>query len=102
MIVMTTIRWIACTLLATLFLLLALTHGWIAWRVWVRRQNAPSAIPLLGGLSGMLSLLICPLDQAHRCLWLTLLPLLLDYGCIPVLVLAAIWPLVHRERRNTP
>ena len=59
-------RWLASALLAVLFLLLATAHARIAWRVWIRRQSAPSAVPLLGGFAGVSSLLVCPVEQVNH------------------------------------
>jgi hypothetical protein len=52
----------------------------VFWKICVRKVEAPSWIPLLGGVFGVFGLGIIPLELAHRFCWL---PLLLDYGSLP-------------------
>src|SRR5215475_12670507 len=66
---------------------LLLVSGWVCalnagvfWKLFVRKENAPSWIPLLGGILGVFGLGVIPVELAHR---LCFLPLLLDYGCLP-------------------
>ncbi len=55
----------------------------VFWRIFVRKEHAPSWIPLLGGTLGAFGLGVIPVELAHR---LCFLPLLLDYGCLPGLL----------------
>ena len=82
-------------MLLILFVWLSLLNWSVAWRGLVRRQPAPSWIPLLGGLSGALGLVAMPLSGVARIWWL---PLLLDWGCAPGLLHAALYHALRRVR----
>lgn len=56
----------------------------------IRGLHAPSWIPLLGGVSGAMALLILPHPSFAAMWWL---PLFLDYGSIPGLTHTLIWHL---------
>lgn len=70
---------VGSVLLLVSFWVCALNAG-VFWKLFVRKVNAPSWIPLLGGVFGVFGLGVIPVELAHR---LCLLPLLLDYGSVP-------------------
>jgi hypothetical protein len=78
-----------------LFLWLSILNWSVAWRGLVRRQLAPSGIPLLGGSLGALGLVAVPLPEVARFWWL---PLLLDWGCAPGLLHALLYHVLRRVR----
>jgi hypothetical protein len=55
-------------------------HAVVFWKIFVRKTNAPSWVPLIGGILGCFGLLTIPIELAHKLSWL---PLVLDYGCLP-------------------
>ena len=51
----------------------------IPFNYYIRKQSV-SLIPIVGGLSGFLAMLIVPINKAWMWSWI---PLFLDIGCIP-------------------
>ena len=82
MAVFTPLRWIlffaAAFLGATFFV--ANWHGLLAWLIKSKRS---SAIPLLGGALLAFAIAVAPGHSVFRQWWL---PLILDPGCLPLLV----------------
>ena len=56
-----------------------------------------SAVPLIGGISGMIALLIIPIQDVAKWWWV---PLILDYGCIPVFVHSVIHHFIESRKIN--
>jgi hypothetical protein len=81
-------------LLAAVGSLVCIGNWWLVLRYVFRRQKA-SLVPLIGGLSWAASLLIVS-NGAARFAWL---PLLLDPGCLP-LILTAVRRIVWRRCRR--
>lgn len=77
------LRWGAAALLSLGFLVIAGFNWGVFWKGFVRRQEAPSWIPLLGGVLGALGLVAAPIPGTTALCWL---PLLLDWGCAPGLL----------------
>jgi len=73
---------------------LIILGAWIAMfnaRVFValiKKQPAPSWLPLIGGLAGAVGVYMLPLPWARTFWWI---PLLLDWGSIPGLTHAIFW-----------
>ena len=68
--------------------------------VWIgicKRVRAPSIIPILGGLFGTIGFLTMP---SNRAIWVCWIPLLWDYGSLPVIGLAVISHFYRKRRRN--
>jgi hypothetical protein len=74
------LRIVAGTLFLALGTWLAILNAGVFWKVHVRKQEAPSWIPLLGGLFGVVGLLLLPFEATRDWWWI---PLLLDWGCAP-------------------
>jgi len=90
-------RWILGLVLATLFLFLAGAHATIVWNGLVRRRHTPSAVPLFVGLFGVAAAWVLPVPGLSCWWWL---PLILDYGSVPLLVHTAIfWLFLHPRSR---
>ena len=91
--------WFKLVIVAALFLFFA----WIAFLnvvnfgQGIRGKKTGSSIPLIGGISGAIALSITPWPEANRWWWL---PLLLDYGCVPLLTFTAVWILSRRVMRK--
>ena len=69
------------TILLAAFVVVAAYNGYIAWARWQDRE-APSLVPLVGGLAGTAGLLVWPHHEPG--LW-TVAPAWLDSGCAPYL-----------------
>ena len=74
-------------LLSTFALLLAIfsiyiaTLNWInAYRVHVTKSSTSSFIPFIAGVLGTIAIFLCPGNDLNR-YWIV--PLVLDWGCIP-------------------
>ncbi len=76
------LRWGAAVVLLSVFVIFAGGNIGIALRWYLWRQRASTA-PLAGGVAGMLAFLVVPWPTAHWWWWL---PLLLDIGCVPLLL----------------
>lgn len=85
----------ASVVLLIVFFWLSLLNWSVAWRRLVRRQQAPSWIPLLGGSLGALGVVALPLPGVARLWWL---PLLLDWGCAPGLLHAVVYHVLRKVR----
>jgi hypothetical protein len=86
---------VGSVLLLASFCICAFNAG-VFWKLIVRKVEAPSWIPLLGGVLGVFGLGAIPVDLAHR---LCLLPLLLDYGSVPG-ILHTVYAFVSRLVRE--
>lgn len=90
---MTIVRVIIAACLIVIFVLVASFNWFVFWRGFVRRQKAPSWIPLVAAFAGAAALFIVPTEHARPLAWL---PLLLDFGALPGLLLTAV--LLFRAR----
>jgi hypothetical protein len=79
------IRWVLAGLLAGTWLLIAGGHVLSLIGAAIRKGST-SFIPVIGGVAGALSLLVCPLPGSSYWAWL---PPILDLGCIPMLIAMA-------------
>ena len=90
---MTTVRWIVSVLL----LLFALYMAGMNWAVFVNnhllKRKWTSAVPLVGGVAGILGVLLLPVAGNWRFAWI---PLIADWGSVPVIVAS----LVCARRQN--
>lgn len=90
-------EWIAPAFLIAIFCICALTNAVLfVRRELLKRANAPSSIPFVGGLLGMWGFSLAPAVLLSRNAWV---PLLADFGTVPWLVYA-LWK-VWRERRSS-
>ena len=74
------LAWIVGSALLLLSLWICALNATVPWKLFVRKVEAPSWIPLLGGVSGMFGLGVIPIELAHKLCWL---PLILDWGSVP-------------------
>lgn len=72
--------WILGLAFTVTFVLLAAANGWSVLNYLVKKRQV-SAIPLIGGASGALACWVLPVPGIGNWWWL---PLLLDYGTIPL------------------
>jgi hypothetical protein len=88
------IRWIL-GVLTGLLSLCAITMNWAIFfhNINPRKNRFVSAAPLLGGISGVASLLLIPIPGLSRWWWA---PLFLDWGSIPVYAVSGIIGLIEQ------
>jgi hypothetical protein len=82
--------------------LLGVISCWVItlnWSVFAQgyllRRKTSSWIPLIGGVAGVATFLVLPIDDIHKYWWL---PLLADWGCIPGLLHALLFHAFVRRR----
>ena len=92
------LRWAGGGLLFIVFLWLAAMNGSIFWQNYIKREKAPSWVPLVGGVFGTLSLLLLPIDSVKPWWWV---PLIVDFGCVPGIVHTLIWGLIRATRGDS-
>lgn len=81
------IRIVIASALLVIFVIVALGNGRAAFASWRGHGPPQSWVPLVGGASGVAGLLLLP----HALPWLLVLsPLVLDWGCVPGLLHAAL------------
>lgn len=83
------LQWLVSGLLVVIFALCTVANAHLLVRSLRAGpdERVPSLVPLVGGMAGAIGLTIAPMDELHAYAWL---PLLLDIGCGPYLVLCAI------------
>ena len=82
------IRWAIAIVLGALFLMLAMFNGWaLGWRQLVRGESeGVSPAPIIGGLSGFVSIMVMPTESIATRLVFAWMPLVLDFGTLPYLL----------------
>ena len=93
-----TLRWALGAVLALVFLFVAVGNAWTAMRFLIERKHS-SAVPLIGGLCGVAACYLLPVPVVREWWWL---PLLLDYGSVPVFTVSAILGVVALFREWAP
>jgi hypothetical protein len=89
-------EWIAPAFLVAIFSICAVTNAVLfVRRELLKRANAPSLIPFVGGLLGLWGFSLAPTALLSRHAWV---PLLADFGTVPWLIYA-LWKF-RRERRH--
>ena len=83
---MTYLLWTASFVLVALFIWVASMNAWVLFVDLRGDSDPPSSIPLFGGLMGAAGLWLMPVEGAAHWFWL---PLVLDYGCAPVMLFTA-------------
>lgn len=85
-------RIVIAVVLGAVFVLVALGNS-VGMLLALRRKRAEgsaggvSLVPFVGGVAGALGCLVAPVPNVARWGWL---PLLVDLGCVPLLLLAAV------------
>ena len=74
------------------FAVLALSHLVVAYYRIIRRRPGFSSVPLVNGLIGALGIGLFPDPEVSRFWWVALL---IDWGCVPLLVEVVVWKLLH-------
>jgi hypothetical protein len=91
------LRWVLGTVLALVFVVVAAGNAWTVIRYIVNKRRS-SAVPLVGGLCGVAACFVLPLGSLTGWWWL---PLLLDYGSLPVFAVSAVLGVVAMFREST-
>ncbi|MGP0566357.1 MULTISPECIES: hypothetical protein [unclassified Nitrospina] len=87
--------WVGGGLLAGLFLLFAGVNAVVFYKGVIRKEKVGSGVPFLGGLFGMIGFLTLPVPLLNEFFWL---PLLLDLGCVPLIIYFPIWWMFLKEK----
>jgi hypothetical protein len=95
---MTPLRWVLFVLMSAFSGLITIGN-WGCPMIAYREKRNVSIVPLIGGLSGCLVLLLSPIQGAARFWWA---PLLLDLGCVPMLLLVVVFLIREKFSRNQP
>jgi len=90
------LRWAVGGALLLLFACVASLNASILWIWYVQKRNAPSRIPLVGGLSGAIGVWVVPVAAAHKWWWV---PPVVDLGCLLAIVQLVVYQLVDRRRQ---
>lgn len=92
-------RWVIAAAIVALWGAIAWFNASCLWRSAIRKERAPSLIPLVGMFLALAATGIAPLQEGQR--WpLVLAASLLDVGSLPYLALGII--VVIRERVRRP
>ena len=90
--------WIAAFIAAGFFFVFAGYNAWVAWTAHVAPEYARSYAPIFGGIAGLGAVLAMPLGSiGDRWPW-SLIPLVLDAGCLPYLATFLWW--LYRNRNT--
>jgi hypothetical protein len=87
------LRWIPGGVLLLVSALACVGNASVLWTYYVWKRKAPSWIPLVGGVTGVIGLWIIPVPAAHRWWWV---PLVLDWGSLPGFSMVAYYVLTNR------
>ena len=58
-------------------------NAMVFWETVITRGSGPSAVPLVGGVAVGMGMLLLPIENAWHWAWI---PLLLDWGGLPVMM----------------
>lgn len=94
--------WVISSVLFVVFLVCAAGNG-VGVIIGRVRNRSFSVVPFVGGVSGVLGCVIAPSKAVNRYWWI---PPLVDLGCIPLLVVLAIYFArklfaKHNNKKNT-
>lgn len=82
------IRWIVAGILLLFSLWAVLGNLWVAFGgLFKRRKRFESFVPLMGGVTGMIGIVLFPVERFR---WLWWVPLIVDLGCVPLFATVAI------------
>lgn len=90
--------WIAALVLAGFFVVFAFYNSLVVWETYVVPGYPRSYAPFVGGIAGLGAVLAMPLGSLSDRLPWSLIPLVLDAGCLPYLA-AILWTL-YRGRKS--
>lgn len=83
----TSARWIVSGLLLVFSLYMAGMNWAVFVNNYILKKKWTSAVPLLGGVAGVLGVLLLPIAGSWRFAWI---PLIADWGSLPVIVVSLI------------
>ena len=84
----TSALWLFSGILFLLFILLAVVNAvYMVGQIRSRFEYGPSLLPFFGGIFGLIAIILLPVGELEQRLYWCWLPLLLDAGCLPYIVL---------------
>ncbi len=75
------------------FLYGTIFNGVIVFGGLFLKKKMPSIVPFVGGVTGLYALKLAPWESVHAYWWV---PLLLDFGCVPCVVLFVLDQLIRK------
>ncbi len=88
---------VICFIIGLFFII---TNARIFWRNYVKKQSDVPYVsenPLIGGIFTALAILLIPNNEWW---YLCFIPLLLDWGCVPLIIRIIIFCIKHRDWLN--
>lgn len=84
----TSALWLFSGIFFFLFIILAIINAvYLVGQIHSRFEYGPSLMPFFGGIFGLIAILVLPVGELPERMWWCWLPLLLDGGCLPYIVL---------------
>ena len=84
----TSALWLFSCTFFVLFTLLAVVNAvYMVGQIRSRFEYGPSLLPFFGGIFGLVAIILMPVGELKQRLYWSWLPLLLDVGCLPYIVL---------------
>jgi hypothetical protein len=81
----------------SLFLYMAVMNWLVFFNNYIFKKQWTSAIPLVGGIAGILGIILIPVKGFTQFWWL---PLLIDWGSLPVIIFSLVYPLLNKGSKT--
>lgn len=91
---MSIMLWTISSLLIALSIYLVVMNGMVFLNNYVFKKQWVSAIPIIGGISGAVGLALVPIHDIWR---FAFIPLIIDWGCLPVVLVSLFLKLFGRN-----
>lgn len=91
---MSIMLWTISSLLIALSIYLVVMNGMVFLNNYVFKKKWVSAIPIIGGISGAVGLTLVPIHDIWR---FAFIPLIIDWGCLPVVLVSLFLKLFGRN-----
>lgn len=88
------VKIICAVLLGVQGLIFIIGNAGIFRKGWIKKEHCPSVMPLLGGIFCAAAILLV-VDKKYY--FLAIIPMLLDWGCIPMVIRLIIFLIRHRD-----
>lgn len=95
--------WIIFIISSFIFIYAVIFNGFVFWNQWITKKDYPSIFPIFGGIAGLFAIGLFgqifhidhkAVDAPAWIRWAVLIPLVLDYGCLPSIfgfIFGSIW-----------
>lgn len=83
-------------ILLLVFSIYLILMNWVVFsNNYIFKKKWSSAIPLFGGIAGMLGIILYPISGSYKYSWI---PLLLDWGSIPIIFVSLVFSIIKFYR----